>query len=291
MIDIVFGGPPCQGFSVAGKMDPNDARSQLIWKFVESVDTVRPKAFVMENVKALAKLEKWAGVRELYLSKMEQLGYDVRYVVLNAMDYGVSQKRERVFFIGVQKEFNAPLCNLENHLLKQRKKSKTLRELLKQLPRAGSDGNPLSCTAKITLASNPVMRKSPYAGMYFNGMGRPMDLEGFANTLPASMGGNKTPIIDDRYLNDPDAPDWIGGYHRQLMDSTTTPHLVEIPSFLRRLTITEAAMIQSFPPDYKFIGSKTAIYRQIGNAVPCALAEAVATAVIKMMNEDCSPNE
>lgn len=59
-IDLVFGGPPCQGFSVAGKMDPNDARNQLIFTFLEVVAIVRPKAFVMENVKALAVLDRWS---------------------------------------------------------------------------------------------------------------------------------------------------------------------------------------------------------------------------------------
>jgi DNA (cytosine-5)-methyltransferase 1 len=96
-VDFVFGGPPCQGFSVAGKMDPHDDRSKLIFTFLEVVEKVRPQAFVMENVKALATLSKWSEVRKRYFKECERLGYVCAPFVLNATDYGVPQKRERVF--------------------------------------------------------------------------------------------------------------------------------------------------------------------------------------------------
>ena len=83
--------------------------------------------------------------------------------------------------------------------------STTLRELFQSLPEIGSAGNPHTCTARITLAVTPVMRKSPYAGMIFNGLGRPLNLDGVSATLPASMGGNKTPIMDEALLRDPSA--------------------------------------------------------------------------------------
>lgn len=68
-VDLVFGGPPCQGFSVAGKMDPDDDRSKLIFTFLDVVERVKPRAFVMENVKALGILEKWEPVRRKYLER------------------------------------------------------------------------------------------------------------------------------------------------------------------------------------------------------------------------------
>lgn len=71
--DIVFGGPPCQGFSVIGKMNQDDERNQLIWSFLKAVETIRPRAFVMENVKALATINKWRDVREAYISRAEEL--------------------------------------------------------------------------------------------------------------------------------------------------------------------------------------------------------------------------
>ena len=101
-VDIVFGGPPCQGFSVIGKMNPDDVRSQLIWSFLKVVDIIKPKAFVMENVKALAAINKWKDVREEYIARAEQLGYRCIPFIINAAEYGTPQKRERVFFIGIK---------------------------------------------------------------------------------------------------------------------------------------------------------------------------------------------
>lgn len=285
--DIVFGGPPCQGFSVAGKMNPDDKRSKLIFSYLEVVEKVRPKIFVMENVKALATLEKWSYVRQKYFARANEIGYECFPFVLNATEFGVSQKRERVFFIGIPKEkFNEnPFFEqkMDSYIMNQKEKAPTVKKLLKNLGRAGTSENPATCTAKITFATHPVMRKSPYAGMYFNGQGRPIDLDGYANTLPASMGGNKTPFIDEDYLYGAASSDWVVSYHKRLMDGTIIPTFKEAPSRLRRITIKEAARIQSFPDDYKFYGSKGMIYTQIGNAVPCKLAEAVAKAVCEYM--------
>jgi DNA (cytosine-5)-methyltransferase 1 len=102
-IDIVFGGPPCQGFSVAGKMDADDERNSLIYSFITAVDYVRPKVFVMENVKALAKLARWEHLRNDVIKQFSDLGYSVSLTVLNATDFGVPQKRERMFLIGFLK--------------------------------------------------------------------------------------------------------------------------------------------------------------------------------------------
>jgi len=278
-VDLVFGGPPCQGFSVAGKMDPNDVRSQLIWRYLDVIELLKPKAFVMENVKALAKLEKWADVRKRYLDRVNELGYNCSYWVLNASDYGVPQNRERVFFVGTTGEFD--FSAFEANLNSQRTEAPTLRELFGRLPEIGSEGNPHTCTAKITLAASPVMRKSPYAGMIFNGMGRPLNLDGVSATLPASMGGNKTPIIDEELLRNPEAADWVKEYHGKLWRKEAEAQFGPAPERLRRISIVESAAIQTFPIDYKFCGSKSAIYTQIGNAVPCQLAQVVASAVIE----------
>lgn len=286
-VDLVFGGPPCQGFSVAGKMNPDDARSKLIFTYLDVIEKVRPKAFVMENVKALGKLEKWAPVRERYLNRVFKLGYNCVYFILNATEYGVSQKRERVFFIGFKDNGDPFLeSRMENLLAAQKHKAPVIRDLLYSLGPAGTDKNPKTCTARITFATNPVMRRSPYAGMYFNGQGRPINVDGYANTLPASMGGNKTPFIDEDYLYGNAKSDWVVNYHKGLMDGSIVPKFEEAPLRLRRLTIKEAARIQTFPDDYIFCGNKGHIYTQIGNAVPCKLAEAVAKAVIQYMNQE-----
>lgn len=284
-VDLVFGGPPCQGFSVAGKMDPDDDRSKLIFTFLDVVERVKPRAFVMENVKALGILEKWEPVRRKYLERAAALGYNCTPFILNATEYNVSQKRERVFFIGIRGNGDPFFeYNMNNLLEEQKKKAPIIRDLLASLGRAGTDTNPNTCTAKITFATHPIMRKSPYAGMYFNGQGRPINIDDYANTLPASMGGNKTPFVDEEYLYGDASEDWVVAYHKGLMDGTIVPEFEEVPSRLRRLTINEAVRIQTFPDDYIFCGNKGRIYTQIGNAVPCNMAEAVAKAVVSYLD-------
>lgn len=277
-VGVVYGGPPCQGFSVAGKMNPEDERSKLIWRFLDAVEITRPLVFVMENVAALGTLKKWKSVRDGIINKADSLGYNVSYKVHHTPDYGVPENRNRVIFIGVRKDIGDTdefYSKLEEH----RDKPKLARETILSAGKFGSKENPITCTASISLAVNPVMRKSPYAGMLVNGAGRPIDLDGIAPTLPASMGGNKTPIVDEVALNNPNVPNWFEAYHTALTNNTTTPSETKVPKTARRLTIKECAAIQTFPKDYKFKGAKTKQYRQIGNAVPCLFAEAVADSV------------
>lgn len=286
-VDLVFGGPPCQGFSIAGKMNPDDDRSKLIFTFLDVVEKVQPKAFVMENVKALGILEKWEPVRNKYMERVRSMGYNCAPFILNATEYGVSQKRERVFFIGI-KDNADPFFEyyMNDSLMLQKNKAPIIRNLLQSLGKAGTEKNPETCTAKITFATHPIMRKSPYAGMYFNGQGRPINVDDYANTLPASMGGNKTPFVDEDYLYGDAESDWVVDYHKGLVDGTIEPEFKEAPKRLRRITIKEAARIQSFPDDYIFCGNKGKIYTQIGNAVPCKMAEAVARAVVSYLQKD-----
>lgn len=285
-VDLIFGGPPCQGFSVAGKMNPNDNRSKLIFTFLDAVEIVKPLFFVMENVKSLGTLIKWEPVREKFLERAKNLGYNCLPFILNATEYGVSQKRERVFFIGIRDNEDMFFKHhMNKHLDAQKRKAPIIRDLLKDLGRAGTQTNPNTCTAKITFATHPIMRKSPYSGMYFNGQGRPINVDAYANTLPASMGGNKTPFVDEDYLYGDAESDWVVDYHKGLSNGSIVPIFKEAPKRLRRLTIKEAARIQTFPEGYVFCGNKGNVYTQIGNAVPCNLAEAVARAVIQYIGQ------
>lgn len=279
-VDIVFGGPPCQGFSVAGKMDPADERSRLVFSFMDVVETVKPRAFVMENVKALGALEKWSLVRERLFKRAADLGYKFRQIlILNSSEFGVPQKRERMFFIGLKdpKGLNE-IIGIRSCFDKYKNTPPTVGEIVRKLGRAGTDSNPWTCNAKITTATSPILRKSPYAGMLFNGAGRPIDPNGYSNTLPASMGGNKTPIVDEAQIFD-NKPGWIEKYHKKLMNGGKTLDFREAPRQLRRITVKEAIAIQTFPEDYKFIGGTNSIYKQIGNAVPCNMAFAVGSVI------------
>lgn len=283
-VDVVFGGPPCQGFSVAGKMDPHDPRSQHIWTFAEIIKEIQPKAFVMENVKALGKLTKWEPLREDLLETFKAAGYMVNFVILNASEFNVPQARERVFFIGF-KGNSAIVPDLMKMLEPYKVKSPTVRETLSVLDKAGIGNNQSVAKAKITITKNPIMRKSPYAGMMFNGLGRPVKIDGYCATLPATMGGNKTPIIDEEALyNGKD--NWIESYHKKIRDGGAPLPYQVAPKRLRRLTLQEASILQTFPMSYKYSGSQSSVFKQIGNAVPCNLGYAVASMVL-----DCLKNE
>jgi len=282
-VDIVFGGPPCQGFSVAGKMDPHDPRSQHIWTFAEIVKKCQPKAFLMENVKALGQLKKWEPLREELLQAFREAGYMVNFVILNSSEFNVPQARERVFFIGF-KGNSTIIPDLMKMIQPYKSKSPTVREALAILDKAGTGNNKSTCKAKITITPNPIMRKSPYAGMLFNGLGRPVKIDGYCATLPATMGGNKTPIIDDDALYN-EKENWIENYHKSLIEGAEPLPYQEAPKRLRRLTLQEAGILQTFPIDYQFYGSQSSVFKQIGNAVPCNLAYAVAT-----MLSDCLKN-
>lgn len=277
-VDCVFGGPPCQGFSVAGKMDPNDERSKLVFEFMDVVKRMEPTVFVMENVKALATLSKFAQVREELFRRATTYGYSSTFHILNAKDFGVPQSRERVFFIGFKRTSGIAFDHL--YLDKLRAEPPSLRSIFERLGPAGTSMNPLTCKARITLAERPIMRKSPFAGMMFNGLGRPINSDGVSCTLPASMGGNKTPIVDEDHVFN-GVPSWINWYHKRLLDGQLPLGMNDAPASLRRLTIREAAEIQTFPPTYEFSGPVSSQYTQIGNAVPCRLAYAVASAILE----------
>ncbi len=278
-VDLVFGGPPCQGFSVAGKMDPDDQRSQLLWRFFDVVEITKPASFVCENVKALAKLSKWSRVRRRMLERATALGYELRLLVLDARDFGVSQGRERMFLLGIR---TGRIERTEDAFEAHRRKAPVLRQLFEGLGKAGSPTNSRTCSAKITIAASPVMRRSPYAGMLFNGQGRPLNPDGYASTMHASMGGNKTPIIDELHFQC-EAPSWIEWYHSHLMNGGDPLGFEDAPDRLRRLTVDEAIRIQTFPHHYKFHGTQGQVFTQVGNAVPCDLAWAVGKVMMQLL--------
>lgn len=273
--DLVIGGPPCQGFSVAGKMDPNDPRSRHVFDFLAMVERIQPQAFVMENVKALAKNKRWANTIAEICKKAEEIGYKTNLEVLNSANYGVPQTRERMFLIGIKDH------NIEYEYPKPTvKKWVSVAEALRELPPLGEPGNDQTCKAKVTTAKNPVLRPSPFAGMLFNGQGRPMDMSRPAPTLPASMGGNRTPIVDQETLTS-GTQQWVEKYHESLQNGG---HVADsVPNRLRRISVQEAAAIQTFPKDMPWHGSQCSRYRQIGNAVPPKMAYAVAQSVARAL--------
>lgn len=268
--DIVIGGPPCQGFSVAGRMDPLDPRSKHVWDFLRVIRDLDPRVFVMENVQSLASGGRWERVRGQLLAEVQKLGYTPRLHILNAADYGAPQSRVRMFLIGTK-----DVAPVDRTPLPVVNGPRTVREALRELPRYGEVGNDSFCPAKITAAKKPVLRKSPYAGMLFNGAGRPLNLDRPSLTIAASAGGNRTHIIDQEWLEG--GQSWVERYHRQLTDGEQPCR--EVPSRLRRLTVEEAAALQTFPEGMHWHGKRSSQYRQVGNAVPPVLAYHVANIV------------
>lgn len=279
-VDCLFGGPPCQGFSVAGKMALDDPRSQLVKSYMRAVEVVQPRAFVMENVKALGTLTKFKQVRDELRSYANRLGYQTELHILNSKDFGVPQARERVFFVGFK---DADSVEFAQRVLPYQKEQVSTLQAIRHLGVQGTERNPRTCNAVVTIAERPVLRRSPYAGMMFNGLGRPLNPNAPCATLPASMGGNKTPIIDERQFFG-DGKSWVEEYHAHLMAGGKPYGMRDTPEHIRRLTLEEARILHSFPEGYDFAGGKSAIYRQIGNAVPCGLAFAVAKAATDVLN-------
>jgi DNA (cytosine-5)-methyltransferase 1 len=285
--DVVVGGPPCQGFSVIGRMDPHDPRSKHVEHFLDVVERLQPRAFVMENVKALAVSPRWQRVRERLFARSAELGYQREAFLLNARDHDVPQARERLFLIGLRDG------HPERPLPSSADRPPTVRDALSALPSVGEAGNDTVCTARVVPARKPVMRPTAYRGsLLFNGSGRPLYLDGPAMTLPASMGGNATPILDQQELDHGASP-WVVDYHRRLRRGGRP--LKRAPKRLRRITVQEAAALQTFPLDWRFHGPRGAQYRQVGNGVPPNLARAVAATVLAALERadvgDADPPE
>lgn len=237
--DIVIGGFPCQGFSVANTgRHEDDERNKLYLEMIRVIRDKMPRFFLAENVKGILSLGKGQIFKNI-LSDFQELGYRVHYRLLNAADYGVPQKRQRVIIVGVRKDIDSEYVYPEPSYSESgslyTKKWVSVREALQTLPDPDTPNDlPNHVYSKYKLNFNG------YIGH------RPIDPEQPAPTVTARG--------DDR-----------GGV-------VILPH----PNGQRRMTCRELATIQSFPLNYKFIGSISSIYRQIGNAVPPLLAKAVA---------------
>jgi DNA (cytosine-5)-methyltransferase 1 len=263
-IDLVAGGPPCQPFSVSGKrLGTFDVRD-MVPEFVRAVREAKPRAFLMENVAGL-KAVKFNSYLEARILELYELGYTVFSRVLTAADYGVAQNRQRLFLVGIRSDAQRQVFEYPEptHGPLAAKHHITVREALKDTPQDVPNN------AKVVFCKNPVLRSSPFAGMMFNGKGRPLNLDGLAHTIPASAGGNRTHIVDPLGVTK--------DYHAELM-AGKKPRVGQLGE-VRRLTVRESARLQSFPDDFKFLGRQSSRYSQVGNAVPPKLATAVIESV------------
>ncbi|MEG4026966.1 MULTISPECIES: DNA cytosine methyltransferase [unclassified Microcoleus] len=280
-VDLVTGGPPCQPFSTAGKRGSvGDPRGSLFMDFIRIVDEIKPRFFIMENVKGLLSApirhrphdrrglgcpqleadEMPGAALQVILTEMKRIGYEVVYDLLNTADYGVPQCRERVIFIGYKS--NDPVTlPLPTHSQKgtgKKPKWLTLREGLKDLVDSPPEFVPYS-------ESRLKYLRLLTAGQNWKDL--PSELKA------AAMGG--------AYKSEGGK---VGFYRRLAWEKpsptvTTSPHQKATdmchPDELRPLSVRECARIQTFPDEWVFHGSTTSKYRQIGNAVPVLLGKAI----------------
>jgi DNA (cytosine-5)-methyltransferase 1 len=236
----------------------------MIPYFIKAVAEVRPIAFVMENVAGLA-----AGERHEYLMKtvkaLEDHGYCVVWKLLNAADYGVPQKRRRLFVVGMRdRRFAFPEAT---HGPGRPHPHLAVDDVLP--PHQIGEPN----LSRVFYAKAPDLRPSPYDGHVYNGGGRPIDKGQPCHTILASAGGNKTHFFDELGI--------VPEYHRHLLRGGK-PRTGTLPG-ARRLTVLESAILQSFPPEIAFSGPRSSQYRQVGDAVPPLLAAAVGKALVAQL--------
>ena len=257
-VEVLAGGPPCQPWSTGGKrLGPGDPRNG--WpSFLRALREIGPRAFLAENVAGLAATSRRGHLHAL-LGELTGLGFGVAWAIVNAADYGVPQKRSRLLIVGIRGgRFDFPAPRFGPLAAQPWRRAG---ELLGAEP-VGT-ANPVT----VTFARNPDLRPSPYDGHVYNGGGRPIDLDRPAPTLLASMGGNKTPWVDVAGV--------VPGYHAHLV-AGGAPRAGHVPG-ARRITVEEAALLQSFPPGLRVAGKRSSRYRQVGNAVPPLLAQAIGT--------------
>ena len=261
-VAVVAGGPPCQPFSTGGlrrgAADPRDGFPA----FLKVLDEVRPDGVLIENVAGLGRGSTAPYLRAL-LGELADRSFEVSWTTLAATDYGVPQRRERLFIVGTRdgKLFDAPL---PTHGPGRDHPWLPAGSVL-SLDEPFGEPNP----SIVTYARKPDLRPSPYDGLLFNGGGRPIDLDAPARTILASAGGNKTPFVDTLGVVPP--------YHAHLMNGGR-PCSGRVEG-ARRITVAESAALQTFPAEARFAGPRSAQYTLVGNAVPPRLAEAVGRAL------------
>lgn len=263
-VDVIIGGPPCQGFSLTGTRKEDDARNTLFQSMVEAVRLFQPKAFVLENVPGLATLYGGKAKKEI-LEQFGNLGYTINFQVLYAPDYGIPQIRKRIFFVGLKNgekfKFPDPILSQENYV--------TCELAISDLPslehelgkeKVGYICPPLS-------PYQEYMRKNSNIILNHVGTIHTDLVKSVISQVPEGGNHKDLPpgVGDSRKFNEA----WTR-YHSQKPSKTIdTGHRNHFHYKWNRVpTVRENARLQSFPDDFQFFGNKTQQYRQVGNAVP-----------------------
>lgn len=252
-VDVVIGGPPCQGFSMAGKIGRtfvDDPRNKLFREFVRVVDLVSPKLFMMENVARMATHNHGKTITEV-VQEFTKLGYKVQWKVLQTRNYGIPQSRQRMIMIGTKGDTIFQYPKEENRIV-------TVKEAISDLPKLLSGENSSIPNHNAMNHSEQMLAKMSY--------------------IPD--GGDRTAIPENIRPKSGDSRKYIR-YSSTKPAVTVTGDNRKIFHYdqNRALTARELARLQSFPDDFIFYGNSGSIQQQIGNAVPPRLAWKMANAI------------
>lgn len=266
-VDVIIGGPPCQGFSIAGKRIIDDERNKLYKAFLRMVAYFKPQAFVMENVPNILSMGNGA-IKNMIIKDFEELGYAVVNKVLMASDYGVPQNRRRAIFVGMleNKKFDYPLKSIEVPV--------TSWEALSDLPEDSlKDGENYPCE---TLSEYQTLMRKNSKGIY----NHEVTVHNEKTTKIIALvpdGGNYKDLPHELQNTRKVNIAWTRLNSQKPSITIDTGHRHHFHYKYNRIpTARESARIQSFPDDFIFLCSRTSQLKQIGNAVPPLLAHAIA---------------
>lgn len=277
-IDVIIGGPPCQGMSLSGPRKFDDPRNKLYLSYIRLVKEIQPKAFVIENVPGLVGL--FGGqIKDSIIEMFTEMGYQIQYKILCAADYGVPQNRKRVVFVGIKKgEFVYPEIH-ENKV----SCSMALSDLPTLEDELGEEvldylTQPQNEYQKIMRENSEVV-KNHVAANHSDKVKKIISL--------VPDGGNYKDLPDEyinsrnfhvawtRFASDKPAPTIDTGHRHHF-------HY----KYNRVPTVRECARLQSFPDDFIFLGNKTQQFRQVGNAVPPLMAQCIAEQLKKALGDE-----
>jgi len=297
-IDVVFGGPPCQGFSLMGKRSFDDPRNSLVFHFIRLVVELQPKFFVLENVKGMTVGKHQEFIAEI-INQFTESGYqvDANYQVLNAANYGVPQNRERLFLLGSRQNIELP--KYPDKMIFPNLKSPTVWDALQDLPvienypelyqqdwimtEFSKPSNYAKKLRNLATAKNNYSYKRQYDLTLLTSSLRSKHSTESMNRFASTPHG-KIESISRFHKLDPD------GLCNTLRAGTpsnkgafTSPRPIH-PFIPRCITVREAARLHSYPDWFRFHPTKWHGFRQIGNSVPPLLAQAVAEEIIKVLD-------
>lgn len=276
-IDVIIGGPPCQGMSLSGFRKLDDPRNKLYLSYIRLVDEIRPDAFVIENVPGLVSL--FGGqIKESIIEKFTEMGYNICYQIMCAADYGVPQNRRRVVFVGFKdgttfefppKSTDVVTCEM------------ALSDLPPLIDDLGTDDGVIYYTDPKNSYQRLMRQKSMLVHNHVAAK-HSEKVRQIISLVPA--GGNYKDLPEEyrdtrhfhvawtRFPDDKPAPTIDTGHRHHF-------HY----KYDRVPTVRECARIQSFPDDFIFLGNKTQQFRQVGNAVPPLMAQAIAEQLKKYL--------